>query len=235
MDNNLNFYTAYSHLYDVYGVEINEDLFETLGMLAWNKIGNKQSRIYKVQLVPESDMYGGWYIELPCNVDTVEAVTANYEDYQKTSSTQNFPGIMSLSSENHIEFEKYGTNDLYMSGKFLQYRQTGDRLYFTEPYNVINLLYKGVYADEEGLPFLNIKEVDAIAIYCSYTSTMKKARATQDNSTLQMAMADKQLWDKACSAARVPQSISQNEMNQVLDANVSWNRKMYGKSYKSIQ
>jgi len=34
MDNTLNFYTAYSHLYDVYGVEINEDLFETLGMVA---------------------------------------------------------------------------------------------------------------------------------------------------------------------------------------------------------
>lgn len=235
MDNIYNFYTAYSHLYDVYGVELNEDTFETLGMFAWNKIGNKQSRIYQIQLVPEVDAYSGWYISLPCNVDTVEAVTANYEDYQKTSSTQNFPGIMSMPTENHIEFEKYGTNDLYISGKFLKYRQTGDRLYFTEPYNVVNILYKGVYSDEDGLPYLNIKEVDAIALYCVYTDGLKKARKTKDQATMQMAMADKQMWDKACSAARVPQSVSQNEMNQILDANSSWGRKMYGKSYKSIQ
>ena len=100
---------------------------------------------------------------------------------------------MSMPTENHIEFEKYGTNDLYISGKFLKYRQTGDRLYFTEPYNVVNILYKGVYADEEGLPFLNIKEVDAIALYCVYTDGFKKARKTKDQATMQMAMADKQM------------------------------------------
>ena len=59
MDNIYNFYTAYSHLYDVYGVELNEDTFETLGMFAWNKIGNKQSRIYQIQLIPVADSYSG--------------------------------------------------------------------------------------------------------------------------------------------------------------------------------
>lgn len=235
MNNNLKFYTAYSHLYDVYGLEINEDMFETLGMIAWNKIGNKQSRIYQIQLIPEADQYSGWTVCLPCNVDEIEAVTANYEDYQKTSSTQNYPGMISMPTENHIEFEKYGTNDLYMSGKFIKYRQTGDSLYFTEPYNVVNILYKGVYADEDGLPYLNIKEVDAIALYCVTTIGFKKARATHDQGTMQMATFDKQQWDKACSAARIPQNVSQNDMNKVLDAQTSWARKSYGKSYKPIQ
>src|ERR1035437_11165626 len=190
MDNTLNFYTAYSHLYDVYGVEVKEDLFETLGMIAWNKIGNRQSRIYNIQLKPEADQYGGWYIELPCNVDSIEAVTACYEDYQKTSSTENFPGILSLPTENHIEFEKYGTNDLYISGKFLKSRQNGNSLYFTEPYSAVNTLYHGTYADEDGLPYLNIKEVDAIALYIVYTDGFKKARQTHDQTTQQMAMFD---------------------------------------------
>ncbi len=235
MNNNLKFYTAYSHLYDVYGIEINEDMFETLGMIAWNKIGNKQSRIYQVQLIPEVDSYSGWTVSLPCNVDTIEAVTANYEDYQKTSSTQNYPGIVSMPTENHIEFEKYGTDDLYISGKFIKYRQTGDSLHFTEPYNVVNILYKGVYADEDGLPYLNIKEVDAIALYCTMTIGFKKARATHDQATAQFAQMDEQKWNKACSAARIPQSVSQNTMNKILDAQTSWARKSYGKSYKPIQ
>ena len=35
--------------------------------------------------------------------------------------------------------------------------------------------------------------------------------------------------------ARIPESISQNEMNEVLDAKTSWDRKVYGKSYKPIK
>jgi len=36
---------------------------------------------------PTQDPLGFFYVELPCNIDIIEAVTANYEDYQKTSPT----------------------------------------------------------------------------------------------------------------------------------------------------
>jgi hypothetical protein len=57
----------------------------------------------------------------------------------------------------------------------------------------VNILYRGTYADEDGLPYLNIKEVDAIALYIVYTDGFKKARQTHDQATQQMAMLDKQL------------------------------------------
>jgi len=41
-------------------------------------------------------------------------------------------------------------------------------------------------------------------------------------------------WLQKCDAARVPSSISMNEMNEILDAKTSWNRKIYNKSYKPI-
>ena len=35
------FYSALSHCYETYGVELDEDQFETYAMSAWRKIGNK--------------------------------------------------------------------------------------------------------------------------------------------------------------------------------------------------
>ena len=34
--------------------------------------------------------------------------------------------------------------------------------------------------------------------------------------------------------ARIPDSVSQNEMNEILDTKSSYDRKVYGKSYKPI-
>lgn len=42
-------------------------------------------------------------------------------------------------------------------------------------------------------------------------------------------------WYKLCDAARVPEHISQNEMNKILDAKTSWNRKIFNKSYKPVR
>lgn len=35
--------------------------------------------------------------------------------------------------------------------------------------------------------------------------------------------------------ARIPDHLSQNEMNEVLDAHTSYDRKVYGKSYKPLK
>lgn len=246
-----NFYSALTYLYDMHGIELNEDVFEFMGTVAHRKIGNRNYKMYQIQLIPSIDAsnnnsyasaninkfgtMGGWYVDLPCNVAAIESVTANYEDYQKTSSTQNFPGILSLPTENQIEFEKYGTNELYMSGKLLNYSRVGDKLYFTEPYNVVNILYKGEHIDDDGLPYLNDKEVEAIATYCAYVEMKKKGIQTRDAGTLQISKMLEQDWMKACSSARIPKDVSNNDMNQVLDALSSWDRKRYGKGFKPIK
>jgi hypothetical protein len=41
-------------------------------------------------------------------------------------------------------------------------------------------------------------------------------------------------WLKYCDAARVDY-INQNDMNNILDAKTSWNRKIFNKSYKPIK
>jgi hypothetical protein len=197
---------------------------------------NRQTRMYKLQAIPMTDDIYGWYVDVPCNADIIEAITTNYEDYQKTSPRTDYPGITTLPTENFIEYMKFGTNDEYISGKLIKYRQLGDKIYLTEPYSLVNILYKGIYVNNDsGLPYLNDKEVHAIATYCAYVETYKKGIQTKDQSTVQLAQLLKKDWEKACSQARVPQYINQNEMNEILNANSSWNRKLYNKTFKPIQ
>jgi hypothetical protein len=61
---------------------VSEDLFENIAYVAWGKIGNRDSRMYKMILFPEKDSEFGWRAALPCNADIIESVTAHYEDYQ---------------------------------------------------------------------------------------------------------------------------------------------------------
>jgi len=81
------FKTAYTQARELYGLELNPDEFETIGLIAWDKIGNKSYRLYKYQTTPLLDGLGQYYIDLPCNCDVIEAITTNYEDYQKTTPT----------------------------------------------------------------------------------------------------------------------------------------------------
>ena len=46
-------------------------------------------------------------------------------------------------------------NELYIPGKLVKYKELGDKIYFTEPFVELNLLYKGWYTDEKNIPESN--------------------------------------------------------------------------------
>jgi hypothetical protein len=81
------FKAIYPHLKEFYGVELTPDSFENIAIVGWDKIGNYRYRWYHFVATPEEDSDKALYIDLPCNADVIEAVTANYEDYQKTAPT----------------------------------------------------------------------------------------------------------------------------------------------------
>ena len=175
-------------------------------------------------------MEGGWYVEKPCNLDSIEAITLDFESAQSTHPTDIHAGSKFQNIEQDIEASKGHTSDFYIPGKLVKYREFKDRIYFNSPYNAVNILYKGQYLDENGLPFINDKEMDAIILYCVYADDLKKARLTKDTGTLQLAQLEYQMWQKACSNARTPVDMSQNQMNEVLDVMTSWGRHSYGAS-----
>lgn len=229
------FQTAYTQARELYGVELNPDEFETIGMIGWGRIGNKQTALYRMVVEPTAVDGKNWAVELPCNADIIEAVTSEFEDWEKTSNQaltfQNNNGW----TEQYIERGKVNTNALYQSGRFIKYRREQNTLYFDQPYKKVFILYKGFIADDEGLPFLTEKEVDAIAAFCAYTSDFKSARVTRDKSTMELAMYMEQTWKRLCTSARVPAHLDQNQMDEILNVATSWDRKRFGKSFKPIR
>ena len=227
----MNFRYALTLAQTLYDVEGDSDTLIDIGLVAHNFIGNKFTQLHKTQLNVNCE---DGSIQLPCGVDIIEAVTYCGEDWNYTSNTKSNGDTSSLYTENYIESRKAFLDPHYMSGKFVKYRKVGDKLYVNKGLGKVVLLYHTEILDKDGLPEINDKEAIAIANYIAYVVKYKEAIKTNNQAVLMMAQELKQQWLFHCDAARVPEHVSQNEMDAILDAQSSWNRKTYGRSYKSI-
>lgn len=223
-----NFHYAISLAKTLYDVDGDLEDLEEIGLIAYNFIGNKNTRLYRAQL----DCVDG-VIQLPCNVDIIEAVTyCGPEDWNYTSN-HDYNGDWSSSyTEDYIESQKMYLDPFYISGKFVKYKRVGDKLYVNKGLGKVNILYHGILLDDEGLPEINDKEAVAIADYIAYTMKFKEALRTHNGNLANEAATLKQQWLLHCDAARVPEYVSQEEMDKILNVQSSWGRKVYHKSYK---
>lgn len=225
---NYSFYAALTHLQTFFGITLHEDDFETMGMQAWWLIGNKRSRRYKLiqstvnQRIPQ-----------PCNLSLIESVHLPYEDYRTTNNI-NKNDNSNLVIEQFVENRKDRNSATYQRGKLIDFYQEENDLVFDKDYNDLIIIYKGIIADENGLPFINQKEMVAIATYCAYAYTYKKAYTTKDSQLFQFAADLQKKWNRACLQARTPEYMSQNDMDAILDVQFRWDRKRYNQSYKPI-
>lgn len=171
---------------------------------------------------------------MPCNVDVIEAVYLPGLPIQESSSCGSVKYYNS-SVEYYNESQKRELNPFYNRGHLAKYRIEGDSIVFDKDYNNVTVMYHGVILDEDGLPYLTDKEVKALASYVAYVETYKKGLVKQDGNIMNFANMIKAEWTKLCSAARIPDHITQNDVNDVLDVKTRWDRKMYGKSFSVLK
>ena len=224
-----NFHYAQTLLDMLYGLDIDDDMFEEIALIGWGLIGNKRTRLYR-QCIEINKC--NQEVLLPCNLEQLEAVTTDHEEWASITNSSENGDYYSDAVETATEASKRNKSPLYAPGKFVKYERVGDNLYFDQPYGKINILYKGLIADEDGLPELTDKEATALATYCAYVLKFKEGVSTNNSALLQMAQVLKQTWNVQCDQARVDHYMSQNEWDEVLDAKNSWNRKQYNKSLK---
>lgn len=228
--NTNNFHYSMSLCQTLYGIDLTEDVFEEIALVAWNLIGNKRTRTYRYKAC--MDACNDNAIQLPCNCDILEAVTTGWEDWGNVTNTTPNGDAYSGVTEQYIEHRKAFHDPLYQSGKFIKYERVGDTLYLDRPYREVNILYRGIILDDEGLPEITDKEALAIATYCAWATKYKEGLMTNNQSIVQMANTLKQQWNVQCDQARTDQYLSQNEWDQILDARTNWNRKLHSKSFK---
>lgn len=214
-------------LYDIDFTDIEKA--EEIGLIAYNFIGNHHTHLYRANL----DVDQNGYAELPCNVLAIESVTeACHEDWESSSPVHEYGNLDSRAVEDYIESRKFRKDPIYQSGRLLRYRQEGRKLFVGPNVRRVSLLYHGEMLDENDLPYLNHKEATAIADYLGYVAKYKEAMRTSSQEALRMAQDLNQKWLQHCDAARVPVNLSQNDMDAILDAKTTWNRKKYHFSFK---
>lgn len=229
MSNWNNFHYAISLAEQLYDVEGDLEDLEEIGLVAFHQIGNKRTRLYRTSLTLDSE---GKAL-LPCNCDFIEAVTyCGSEDWAYTSNIHPNGDIESNYIENYIESSKSFVDPLYISGKFVKYRRQGDYIYVPNGISKINILYHGEQLDEDGLPEITMNEAIAIANFIAYVQLNKQAKRSNNSIAMQQSQEAWSKWLLSCDNARKPEYISQNEMDMILDALTSWNRKKRGYSYK---
>ena len=224
-----NFKYAISLAQMLYDIDINDmDTLIEIGLIAYGFIGNKNTHL-TAQIV---EVKNG-IVKLPCKADLVEAITSpQIEDWSYTSNVKNYGDFNTLNVEQYIERAKHVVDPLYVSGRLIKYRREGDYIYVTEPVQEVCVLYHTENLDEDDLPRINDKEAIAIADYIAYTVKYKEALRNNNSTTFQLAQTIKKQWLINCDAARVPEYVNQNEMNDLLEVMSSSNRKVHGRSYK---
>ena len=224
-----NFKSVYAEVHTLHGITIDPSNFEDIALTGWDLIGNKQTRLYKYTTSTINKR-----VKLPCNIDILEAVFS--PEIESNSSTQlsSYPNLYNQYVEQWIEAWKRDKSVFYNKGRLVKYRLEGDELVFERDYPSLTILYHGIIMDEDGLPYLTDKEVHALATYCAYNDLYKKSLAQRDGNLFQLSQAIKADWIRQCNAARVPEHITQNEMNDILDVKTRFDRKVYNKSFKPI-
>ena len=224
-----NMKAAFGLCHSLYGITPDEDSFEDLALTAWNKIGVKHTRLYRY----EGSVKNGT-MELPCNledVDLIESVHIPVPDAQVSSNSANFPW-QNIWIESYIDRFPRSSDPYFHPGKLVKYDKGDTELYFSHNYPKVMIVYHGIFADEEdGLPLVNDKELTAIATFVAYASKYKEGIKKNDSNLLKIAQTLEEKWLRACNAARIPDHLSQNDMDAILDAKTSWNRKSYNLSY----
>ena len=228
--NKVNFHYIAVLLDMLYGLELEDEDLEEIGLIAWNLIGNKTTRLYSYSTTINPDDNS---IKLPCNASSIESVTIPCEDWSRVTNYSEQGDPRTAFIESYIESSKIFKSSYHVPGKLVKYYQTGDILYFPDNYGTVNILYKGIIMDGDGLPELSDKEANAIATYIAYVDKYKEGLKTNNGGLIQLAKDLEQKWLKQCDQARVT-NLSANDMNEILDIKVSWDRKSYGIGYKGL-
>lgn len=226
--NKNNFKSVYGLANTLYGTSINGDDFEEIALVGWNMIGNKNTRLHRLVTDTEDSR-----IKIPCNMDILEAVYLPEVAYQNTNPIDRY-GYESNYVEDYTESFKKEPNPYYQKGHLAKYRIEGDHIVLDKDYKNVTIMYHGIIADEEGLPYLSDKEVQALAAFVAYSDIYKKSLIRKDGDLFNLASNLKADWLRLCNSARIPNHITQNDMNDVLDVKTRWDRKMYGKSFSVL-
>lgn len=223
----MNIKTALSYIDTFYGLKVKESAFEEIALNALELIGNKHTELREFIGATVDG-----FLQLPCDADDIEAIYLPIIDANTTDTLINGLDYRSLNIERYIDTIPSFKSPYYRKGKLVKYKTAGNKLQFDRDYDKLLVVYHSQIKDGDDLPLINDKEMRAIAAYVAYATMYKEGLMKRDGNLLNLANSMKMDWLQYCNAARVSSHISQNEIDDILDAKTSSDRKQHGKSFK---
>lgn len=212
----------------LYDITINEADYLENANYVLKQVGNLASSFY-LYTADAKD----YKIPLPCNAYNIQWVSTKsiYRGGYEISTINVQPNHL-------INFEIKQVLDvwydnilnksiLHPEGDLITYRIENGYLVVPIDGITLTVLYRGYVTDEKGFPKITEDEAFAIAHYCAFIHANKMTFMGHPNggNMLQVTMPQ---YEKAVARARIHTYLSHNAINDILDAAVSWDRKLYG-------
>jgi hypothetical protein len=192
---------------------------------------------------------------LPCNLDVIDAVMSekmglkafadrvrytlsddvNNDDYFQSVAVMDSIGF-DINRQHYsngyrdLSYEMVlpGLTDHKNSEGYLSYHLEGKIIKVKKTFagDSVAVAFTGISTDPEGYPLINFKQSNALAALAAKVITIKKASRGDKNAASMLQY----LVDNASrlkQAASIPEHIADNEIDSMLDAQVSFGRKTY--------
>lgn len=220
-------WTALAMIEDLFGLDIPKTRFEEYAEYAFREIGTNIALVKT-----ESTVLVNGYVKLPCDARIIKAVSSDLIVFSKWNAVN--IGYDDLKSIDGFYYYRDGSiNNALPEGNYIDYdfidtdtikvdeRLEGDKVYV--------LMYAD-YTDPDGWPMVTHKQALAIAWYAAFLHTQRELfRGIQMKVDFQYV---RQEAFRKLAAARVPEYVSDNQMDQILNAKFSFNRKRYNTDFK---
>ena len=236
------FLTALARVYSRYGLTLEKDDFIERAYYVWRMIGNIATTSRRFDfVVPEDGV-----VDLPTDCEFVKSVTTTEvlpnvrgntmggKDFynSKGKHREVRPDESMSSAESSVRMSKdyqYGTTVDYTVGDgYIQISSP------TMRNRELTMYYSAIEKDEDGLPLLNDKEVEAIAAMVALQEAERRLfRGLKGSDILVQYLNPKA--DQLMAAAKSDEKISDDAIDKILDIKTSWDRKVYGRRFNMLK
>jgi len=234
----LPFLTSKAKAHQMYALDMTEDDFIEMAYDVWRTIGNIATSIQRYFIKVPEDMV----VELPSNAEFIESVTIVNElsvidsfdsggskdrTVKSFQEKSNIPGI----GESITKSNGKDTNYILLAKNSLKLTSLDARD------RDVMVVYRQMDLDQDGLPLLNDKEVEAIAAEVTKRNLMRKmfqGVGTSDKASIALLQFITAEAIRLLTAAKIDEKITTDGLNKILDAQTSWDRKQFGKRFNLI-
>jgi hypothetical protein len=236
---------AYPIMTRHYGITLSQDDFLEEAYLVFKDINSIPVKYY--YFVDKPSNQEDMLIKLPCNVYRVLSVSSapingdNYhemEPYRDSHAELRDTEIMTRNIiAGNSDMKTYNLNDTpYVGlGSYIAFEWVDDDTIKIEDKRLvdtdIHIVYEGIAVDEDGIPMITRKHANAIAAKVAYIVATRRMFAG-DQLMAQLIPTLSQEAARLMQAAAIPEHVTDNELDEVLNEFARFDRKRINRSFK---